>query len=103
MRRWDDACASYGSALELDPKNKLLNAKLHANRAAALIKAGKAGEAMEDCNACVALDDKYVKGYLRRAQVRALRACGTRGGRSHRPRCEPTCAPAVVVARARLR
>jgi DnaJ family protein C protein 7 len=67
--KWQDAIQAYTDALELDQRNKSLNAKLYCNRAAALLKQNKPGEAVADCNTCLELDEKYVKGYIRRAQA----------------------------------
>lgn len=36
------------------------------NRAACFLKLGQADKALEDANACIALDDKYVKGHFRK-------------------------------------
>ena len=65
--RWQDAVDKYTECLGVEPGNKLYNSKLHANRAAALMKLRKNAEAMEDLNRALALDDTYVKGYMRRA------------------------------------
>lgn len=67
--KWDAAITAYTDALELDQRNKSLNAKLYCNRAAAHLKKNAAGLAVEDCDKCIELDDKYVKGYIRRAQA----------------------------------
>jgi tetratricopeptide (TPR) repeat protein len=67
--KWEDALAAYASALELDPRNKVLNAKLRCNRAATLVKAGRVGEAVSECDAAIELDDANVKAYVRRAQA----------------------------------
>lgn len=70
--RWDAAFAAYGEALELDPRNKGLAAKLRCNRATVLIKQNKPGDAIAECNECIEADDKYVKGWMRRAEALML-------------------------------
>ncbi|KAK3862703.1 hypothetical protein Pcinc_031460 [Petrolisthes cinctipes] len=64
--RLDDAIAKYTQGMALDPTNALLPA----NRAMAYIKIRKFKAAEADCNKCLKLDGKYVKGYLRRATAR---------------------------------
>jgi DnaJ family protein C protein 7 len=71
-QKWDEALAAYGEALELDPRNKGLAAKLRCNRATVFIKQNKPGDAIAECDACVEADDKYVKGWMRRAEALML-------------------------------
>lgn len=66
--RYQEALDIYTSALNIDANNKLTNAKLYNNRALVLVKMGKQQEALNDCNQAIALDDLYIKAYLRRAK-----------------------------------
>ncbi|CDH53530.1 dnaj homolog subfamily c member 7 isoform 1 [Lichtheimia corymbifera JMRC:FSU:9682] len=62
-----EAFDSYSAALEIDPENDALNAKLYSNRAAVLQKLKKFQEALEDCNKAIELDPDFNKVYSRRA------------------------------------
>ena len=73
-RRWTDAIKAYTDCLALDPTNFAYNAKLHCNRAAALMKLNRNEEAIADCTKTVELDPMFAKGYMRRAM--ALSAIG---------------------------
>jgi len=66
-RRWNDAITAYTECLTLDPTNHKYNAKLHCNRAAALMKQNKNEQAITDCDATIRLDPLWPKGYMRRA------------------------------------
>ncbi|KAF6036840.1 DNAJC7 [Bugula neritina] len=57
----------YSEALSIDPLNKLTNAKLYNNRATVNTKLGNLDATVEDCNSAIALDEKYVKAFARRA------------------------------------
>lgn len=65
-----EALQSYDEALKCDPLNKTINAILYSNRALALMKLNKNQEALSDCNKSLELNDKYVKSYLRRAEIK---------------------------------
>ena len=66
---WQKALQSYSDCLALDPtdENPSVNSKLYCNRAAVYLKLKRYEEAVADSTRCVELDDKYVKGYQRRA------------------------------------
>jgi len=66
----DEAIRIYTEAVELDPFNKNLNAILYANRAAANLKLKKLQDALRDCNKAIELNDKYIKAYTRRGEIR---------------------------------
>ncbi|KAI9318246.1 hypothetical protein BX666DRAFT_1936491 [Dichotomocladium elegans] len=62
-----EAYDAYTAALEIDPENDIINAKLYSNRAAVLQKQKKHQEALEDCNRAIKLDSEFTKVYSRRA------------------------------------
>ncbi|KAI8342477.1 hypothetical protein BC941DRAFT_412908 [Chlamydoabsidia padenii] len=62
-----EAYDAYTSALELDPDNSIMNAKLYSNRAAVLQKLKKFDEALQDCDKALELDPDFTKVYSRRA------------------------------------
>ena len=64
----DVAFSLYSEALVVDLENKATNAKLFFNRATVAAKLKKWNQAIADCTSAVALDDSYVKAYLRRAK-----------------------------------
>lgn len=58
-----EACAAYGEGLESDPTN----AVLLCNRAACRSKLGQWEKALEDCDAALTAQPKYIKALMRRA------------------------------------
>lgn len=64
------AVSSYNEALKCDPLNKTINSILYSNRALAFMKMNKNEEALLDCNKSLELNEKYVKSYLRRAEIK---------------------------------
>ncbi|XP_002966637.2 TPR repeat-containing thioredoxin TTL1 [Selaginella moellendorffii] len=58
-----EACAAYTEGLELDPANAILLC----NRAASRSKLGQWEKTLEDCNAALQVQPKYMKALLRRA------------------------------------
>jgi DnaJ family protein C protein 7 len=65
--RCQEAIDAYTQALELDPSNNAVNAKLYSNRATASAKLGRHQEAIADCDKALELDADFFKVYLRRA------------------------------------
>lgn len=66
----EEAEVLYSRALAVDESNLLQNRHLFfANRSAARCSMGKIEQALEDADACVALDSTYAKGFFRKAQA----------------------------------
>lgn len=59
----------YGQALEVDPANKDMNAKILQNRAQAYINLKEYDSAVQDCNEALRLDPGYVKAMKMRAKA----------------------------------
>eukprot|EP00095_Tigriopus_kingsejongensis_P003055 maker-scaffold101_size371023-snap-gene-0.23 protein:Tk03055 transcript:maker-scaffold101_size371023-snap-gene-0.23-mRNA-1 annotation:"-like protein subfamily c member 7" len=64
----DDAYKLYSEALEIDPCNKMTNAKLYFNRGTVAARMQKYKQSVEDCSAALKLDEGYQKALLRRAK-----------------------------------
>lgn len=70
--KYDDAVECYTRAMAADPYNPVLPT----NRATAFFRLKKFSVAESDCNLAIALDNKYIKAYLRRGAARnALKNC----------------------------
>jgi len=78
-QNFDEACNIYTEALQVDPLNKITNAKLYFNRALARskIKAADCDEeekrdrlVIQDCDKAIELDESYVKAYRRRGYAK---------------------------------
>lgn len=67
--RMAEAIESYTACLELDPKNSAFNAKLLCNRATAKLRLKQFGGVLEDCDACLKLDERYYKALLRKSSA----------------------------------
>jgi DnaJ family protein C protein 7 len=67
LNKLDEAYEAYTAALEIDPKNDHMNARLYSNRAAVLQKQKKFEEALLDCDKAIELDGEFYKAYSRRA------------------------------------
>lgn len=63
-----EAFAVYSNALNIDPTNKLTNAKIHCNRAQCSMRLERYNDALVDFNRAITLDANYIKAYVRRAQ-----------------------------------
>lgn len=61
----DDAYHCYTRSVLLDPSN----AKSYSNRAAVLLRLGRAEEAINDCNVAININPKYTKALSRRAMT----------------------------------
>ncbi|KAG9257239.1 DNAJ domain-containing protein [Emericellopsis atlantica] len=72
--RYQAAIDKYGEALEIDPSNKSMNAKLLQNRAQCKIKLKKYNEAIADADKAVSLDPGYTKA--RKTKANALGQSG---------------------------
>ncbi|XP_077997946.1 dnaJ homolog subfamily C member 7-like [Glandiceps talaboti] len=68
QRDYEKAFEIYSEALQVDPNNIYINAKLYNNRATACAKLNRLEEAIANCTKAVELDEKYLKAYLRRAK-----------------------------------
>ena len=67
--RYSEAIKLYTECLEIDPLNKITNAKLLGNRATARMKIKEYEEAQEDCNKALKLDPSYSKAKRTRAKA----------------------------------
>jgi DnaJ family protein C protein 7 len=63
-----EAYSLYTEALEIDPKNKSVNAKLFFDRATVCSRLGRFNEAVADFSSALKLDDNYWKALLQRAK-----------------------------------
>ncbi|UPK90013.1 hypothetical protein LCI18_000948 [Fusarium solani-melongenae] len=68
--RLEDAIQKYTNALEIDPSNKNMNAKLLQNRAQCKIKLKQFDDAIADCERAISLDPGYTKA--RKTKANAL-------------------------------
>nr|4GCO_A Chain A, Protein STI-1 [Caenorhabditis elegans] len=57
------AMRHYNEAVKRDPENAIL----YSNRAACLTKLMEFQRALDDCDTCIRLDSKFIKGYIRKA------------------------------------
>jgi DnaJ homolog subfamily C member 7 len=67
--RYSDAVDMYTKALEIDPQNRVTNAKLLGNRALSRIKLKEYDLAREDCDQALKLDPTYMKAKRTRAKA----------------------------------
>ncbi|KAI9875413.1 MAG: hypothetical protein M1823_007483, partial [Watsoniomyces obsoletus] len=67
--RYSDAVTGYSEAVEIDPTNKVTNAKLLGNRATARMKTKEFDLAREDCDLALKLDPTYTKAKRTRAKA----------------------------------
>ncbi|EEY55964.1 hsp90-like protein [Phytophthora infestans T30-4] len=66
----EEAEVLYTRAIAVNESNPLQNQHIvYANRSAARCFMGKSAQALEDADACVALDATYAKGFFRKAQA----------------------------------
>jgi len=63
--KWEEACAKYTVAIDAAPTS----AVLYANRSAALLKAKKVDQAIDDGRKATELDEKWGKGWFRLAEA----------------------------------
>lgn len=63
-----EAYSLYTEALEIDPNNKSVNAKLFFNRATVCSRQGRLNEAVADCSSALKFDENYRKALLQRAK-----------------------------------
>ncbi|KAI5299965.1 hypothetical protein KEM55_000782 [Ascosphaera atra] len=68
-KKYEEAIKVYSQALDVDPKNVDINAKLLQNRAASYLNTGKYDEAIEDCTKALELDPTYVRAKRTRAKA----------------------------------
>lgn len=70
QKSFEEAEALYSRAIGVNDSDPLHNQHIFfANRSASRCSMGKASQALEDAEACVALDATYAKGYFRQAQA----------------------------------
>ena len=74
--RYQEAIDAWSICLDIDPTNRLFNAKLLCNRATAQSKLRNHDAAVADCGRAIELDQNYVKAYNRRAE--SLRVLGSK-------------------------
>ena len=67
--QWSAAVTAYTSCLEIDPSNRITNAKILGNRALARSKIEQFDEAKADCDAALKLDPTYMKAKKTRAKI----------------------------------
>lgn len=67
--KYEEAITAYSKLLEFDPKNKIFNSTIYANRALCYKNTNKLMEALDDMMKSLKLNSKYTKGYLRRAII----------------------------------
>ncbi|KAH9898940.1 hypothetical protein F4778DRAFT_741659 [Xylariomycetidae sp. FL2044] len=68
--KWQSAFDKYSSALDVDPSNRGINAKLLQNRALCRLKLKQYTEAITDCERAISLDPQYMKA--RKTKANAL-------------------------------
>jgi DnaJ family protein C protein 7 len=66
---FEKAIESYDKLLEFDPMNKCFNSTIHANKALCFQKLNKNLDALTEINKSIALNEKYTKAILRRANI----------------------------------
>merc|ERR1719436_606873 len=66
--KFEDASRLYSEALLVDSDNKISNSKLYFNRATVAGKLKRWSRSVDDCNLALAIDDTYIKAYLRRGK-----------------------------------
>jgi DnaJ homolog subfamily C member 7 len=67
--KWVEAENKYSEALNLDPFNKKLNSVIYSNRALTFMKRKQWIKAAEDLNKSIEMNPKYLKSYVKRAEV----------------------------------
>lgn len=67
--QWQKAIDGYTNALEIDPTNKITNAKILGNRAMAGMKLEQWDQARADCDQALKLDPTYIKAKKTRAKI----------------------------------
>jgi len=81
--KYDDALKFYTEALEIDPANQINMAKLYYNRCLVKSKLNDNEGALQDCDAALEADEKYIKALIKRARLQidlemyeeAVKAC----------------------------
>ncbi|KAJ2663178.1 Hsp90 cochaperone [Coemansia sp. RSA 1200] len=62
---YPEAQKEYSEAIKRNPDDP----RAYSNRAACLTNLGALPDALKDCNACIALDPTFIKGYIRKANA----------------------------------
>lgn len=67
---YSNAVKHYSEAIKRNPDDP----KLYSNRAACYTKLAAFDLGLKDCETCIKLDDKFIKGYIRKGKI--LQVCG---------------------------
>ncbi|XP_066587513.1 dnaJ homolog subfamily C member 7 [Prorops nasuta] len=66
-QKYQEAYNLYSQALDVDPQNRMTNAKLHYNKALTAAKLGRLNESVTECTEALKINEGYLKALIRRA------------------------------------
>lgn len=69
-KNFDLSIKNYSEALSIDPKNLKYNSIILSNRALAYVNKKELKKALDDINQSIKLNDKYLRAYLRRGDIK---------------------------------